>query len=55
MLAPFSYSQIIWSTLSGVFIFGTIPGFFTWIGATIVVASGLYVFHRERIIKGPVR
>lgn len=55
MLAPFSYSQIIWSTLSGVFIFGTVPGFFTWIGATIVVASGLYVFHRERIIKGPVR
>ena len=55
MLAPFSYSQIIWSMLSGVFIFGTIPGFFTWIGATIVVASGLYVFHRERIIKGPVR
>jgi len=55
MLAPFSYSQIIWSTLSGIFVFGTVPGLFTWIGATIVVASGLYVFHRERIIKGGTR
>ena len=55
MLAPFSYSQIIWSMLSGVFIFGTIPGFFTGVGAAIVVASGLYVFHRERIIKGQAR
>jgi drug/metabolite transporter (DMT)-like permease len=55
MLAPFSYSQIIWSMLSGIFIFGTIPGFFTGVGAAIVVASGLYVFHRERIIKGQAR
>ena len=55
LLAPFSYTQMIWSTLAGVVVFGTVPGLFTWIGGTIVMASGLYVFHRERIVRGADR
>ena len=47
-LAPFTYVQIIWSTLSGVVVFGAVPGLPTWIGGAIVVASGLYILHRER-------
>jgi drug/metabolite transporter (DMT)-like permease len=51
LLAPFSYSQIVWATLIGFFVFATLPDAQTWIGAAIVVASGLYVLHRERVVR----
>jgi drug/metabolite transporter (DMT)-like permease len=50
LLAPFAYSQILWSTLIGYFAFATIPDAMTWLGAAIIVASGLYTLHRERIV-----
>jgi drug/metabolite transporter (DMT)-like permease len=50
ILAPFSYSQMVWSTLIGYFVFSTLPDTLTWIGATVVIASGLYTLHRERIV-----
>jgi drug/metabolite transporter (DMT)-like permease len=49
LLAPFSYSQMIWSTLTGFLIFGTVPTAWTWCGAAIIVASGVYIAHRERL------
>jgi drug/metabolite transporter (DMT)-like permease len=49
LLAPFSYSQIIWSTLLGFAVFGTVPALWTGWGAALIVASGLYIAHRERI------
>ncbi|MSP48074.1 MAG: DMT family transporter [Alphaproteobacteria bacterium] len=48
-LAPFSYSQMLWSTLLGWAVFGNIPDLFTYIGGGIIVASGVYVWHRERV------
>lgn len=51
LLAPFSYSQIVWSTLIGLGLFATLPDANTWAGAAIVVASGLYILHRERIVR----
>ncbi|HTS90694.1 MAG TPA: DMT family transporter [Stellaceae bacterium] len=51
LLAPFSFLQIISSTFWGVVLFGAWPGISTWIGAAVVVASGLYVFHRERVTR----
>jgi len=50
ILAPFSYSQMLWSTLIGYFVFSTIPDAVTWTGAVIVIASGIYTLHRERIV-----
>src|SRR5215469_8405807 len=50
LLSPFAYSQILWSTLIGYFAFATIPDAMTWLGAAIIVASGLYTLHRERIV-----
>ena len=50
-LAPFSYAEIISATLFGLVVFGHLPGPMTWIGITIVIASGLYIFHRERVRK----
>ena len=42
-LAPFTYTQLIWSALIGLTIFGEWPGIHTWIGASIIVAACLYV------------
>jgi drug/metabolite transporter (DMT)-like permease len=50
VLAPFSYTQIVWSSLTGYFIFAAIPDEFTFLGAGIIVASGLYTAHRERVV-----
>jgi drug/metabolite transporter (DMT)-like permease len=49
MLAPFSYCSIIGSTTIGVVAFGNFPDFWTWIGTAIVIASGIYTWHRERV------
>ena len=52
VLAPFVYTQIVWATGFGYFVFGDIPGPFTMVGALIVVASGLYLFARDRVRRG---
>jgi drug/metabolite transporter (DMT)-like permease len=49
VLAPFSYTQLLWVSLLGFFIFGEVPSIWTVIGAAFIVASGLYTAHRERI------
>ncbi|MEZ5930410.1 MAG: DMT family transporter [Alphaproteobacteria bacterium] len=48
ILAPFQYLEILGATLLGVLIFDDFPSVATWAGIVIIVASGLYVFHRER-------
>lgn len=50
VLAPFSYTQLIWSTLSGILVFATVPDLYTVAGAAVIVASGLYTAHRERTV-----
>ena len=47
-IAPFIYSQIVWMILAGYLVFGQLPDIWTLAGASIVVASGIYVFNRER-------
>lgn len=49
VLAPFIYSQLIWMLLLGYFIFGDWPDPWTLVGASIVIASGLYLLYRERV------
>jgi drug/metabolite transporter (DMT)-like permease len=48
-LAPFTYMQLVWATLFGYLIFGAIPDPWIGIGTAIIVASGLYTIHRERV------
>ena len=47
VLTPFSYAFIVYLTLVGVFVFGTIPDTATLVGATIIVGSGLVIWWRE--------
>ena len=51
VLAPFSFTQLIWVTILGFLVFGDFPDGYTLLGATIVVGSGGYVFYREDIVK----
>jgi drug/metabolite transporter (DMT)-like permease len=48
-LAPFMYTQLVWAVLLGFMTFGDVPNRWTLAGAGIVVASGLYLLHRERV------
>jgi len=47
-LAPFLYQQILYMALFGYVVFGTLPDAQVWLGAAIVIGSGLYLFARER-------
>jgi drug/metabolite transporter (DMT)-like permease len=49
VLAPFSYTQLVWVSVLGFFVFGEAPDIWTIAGAAVIVASGLYTAHRERI------
>jgi drug/metabolite transporter (DMT)-like permease len=48
LLAPFSYLQLIWSTLLGWLVFGAHPATAVIVGALMIAGSGLYSAHRER-------
>jgi drug/metabolite transporter (DMT)-like permease len=52
LLAPYIYVQIVWATALGWAVFGHWPDMWTLAGGGIVVAAGLYVFHRERVLRG---
>ena len=49
VLAPFSYTQLVWVSTLGFLIFGEVPDAWTVVGAAFIVASGLYTAHRERV------
>lgn len=49
IVAPFKYTSLVWAVIIGAVIWGDIPGLAVALGSTIVVASGLYILHRERL------
>jgi drug/metabolite transporter (DMT)-like permease len=48
VIAPLGYIELIGTTILGYAIFGNFPDLWTWIGAAIIIASGLYIALRER-------
>ncbi len=48
VLAPFNYVQLIWATTLGYLVFSAVPDVWTFAGAGIIVASGLYTLQYER-------
>lgn len=55
LVAPFRYTMLLWAILFGWTLFGTLPDALTWVGAGLVVASGLFTFWREKVRQGAVR
>jgi drug/metabolite transporter (DMT)-like permease len=51
VLAPYGYTEIITASLIGYFAFGDFPDYYTWIGISIIITSGIYISVRERHIK----
>ena len=41
------FLQLLWSALIGYAMFAEAPGFYTWVGSAIIIASALYIAHRE--------
>jgi drug/metabolite transporter (DMT)-like permease len=52
LLSSFVYSQLVGVTILGYAVFGDVPDAYTLTGAAIVIASGLYILHRERVRRG---
>lgn len=52
LVAPLEYTALVWGTLLDVTLWGVLPDRVTWIGAAIIVASGLYLLRRERAHAG---
>ncbi|RUU08619.1 DMT family transporter [Mesorhizobium sp. M7A.T.Ca.TU.009.01.3.2] len=50
-LAPYPYSQMVWMIISGWIVFKQFPDRWTLVGAAIIVASGLYIVHREHRLR----
>ena len=49
VLQPFNYTLLVWATAIGFIVFDDLPDLWTVVGAGIIVASGLYVWWRERV------
>lgn len=47
IVAPMQYSQILWATAYGLLFFGETTDLYTALGATIIIASGLFIVFRE--------
>jgi drug/metabolite transporter (DMT)-like permease len=47
VVVPFDYTQLLWAVLLGWAFWDTHPAATTWIGAAVIVASGLYTVYRE--------
>jgi drug/metabolite transporter (DMT)-like permease len=49
VVVPMDYSSLLWATLSGWLVFGMLPDAWTWVGAPVIIASGLYIVWREHV------
>jgi len=49
LVAPFKYSGVIWAVILGYMVWGDLPDMGTLTGVSVVILSGLYILHRERV------
>lgn len=49
VVAPMQYTLMVWGTMYGFLVFGQLPDVWTWVGASIIIATGLYTLHREHM------
>ncbi|MFE0502615.1 DMT family transporter [Lysobacter soli] len=48
-IAPLEYTALVWGVLFDLAFWGVLPDAITWVGAAIIVASGLYLIRREKV------
>lgn len=49
VIAPFKYTNLVWAVIIGFVVWGDLPDAWVITGAALVVASGLYILHREAL------
>jgi len=49
LIAPLEYTALLWSVMLDISLWGVLPDRVTWVGAAIIVVSGLYLLRRERV------
>jgi len=52
IVAPFDYTALVWASLLGWLLWGEIPVIWTYAGAAVIVASGIYIVFRETMKRG---
>ncbi len=55
VIAPLNYAQLVGTVIIGYVVFAEWPDVGTWIGAAVIIASGLYIFYRERALQKRAR
>ncbi len=50
LVAPLEYTALVWVVLLDLVLWQALPDGMTWLGAAIIVASGLYLVRRERVV-----
>lgn len=53
-VAPFLYVQILAMVAFGFAVFGDVPDVYTLLGSTVIIASGIYLLHRESRLRAEV-
>ena len=51
LVMPMDYTSLLWAVLLGEWIFGELPSPWTWVGAPIIIASGLVIVWREHHLR----
>ncbi|MEP6148176.1 MAG: DMT family transporter, partial [Nisaea sp.] len=54
-VTPFKYTSMIWAVLIGFFVWGDVPDLWILGGTVLVISSGLYILHRERVRRRQVQ
>jgi drug/metabolite transporter (DMT)-like permease len=49
LVAPFEYTSLLWAMLFGFFVWGDVPTMLVLVSSAVVIASGVYVLHEERV------
>lgn len=54
-LAPLEYAGLVWVVVLDLLVWQVLPDGMTWLGAAIIVASGLYLVHRDSMAASSTR
>lgn len=49
LIAPLEYTALVWGVALDLALWGVLPDGMTWMGAAIIISSGLYLLRRERV------
>lgn len=55
LVMPMDYTSLVWATMLGIMLFGQLPSPWTWIGAPVIIASGLVILWREHRLRATMK